>query len=73
MTFETTRANRMITRRIVLAALPALGIGAAATRGMAAPCKGLRVGFQKGEPILLASKQKRSLETLLNLPSKQHQ
>ncbi len=56
----------MITRRTLLAALPAVGIGTVATRTYAAPGKILRVGFQKGEPILLAAKQKRSLETLLN-------
>jgi len=32
---------------------------------MAAPGKTLRIGFQKGEPILLTAKQNRSLETLL--------
>lgn len=56
----------MITRRTLLAALPALGIGTAATRALAAPDKKLRIGFQKGEPILLTAKQNRSLETLLN-------
>ncbi|MGA3399591.1 MAG: aliphatic sulfonate ABC transporter substrate-binding protein [Acetobacteraceae bacterium] len=55
----------MITRRTLLAALPAAGIVTAATRAMAAPGKTLRIGFQKGEPILLTAKQNRSLETLL--------
>ena len=56
----------MIRRRTLLATLPGLAIGRAATRAIAAPGKTLRVGFQKGEPILLAAKQKRSLETLLS-------
>jgi len=55
----------MITRRTLLAALPAVGIGTAATRAIGAPGNTLRVGFQKGESILLAARQKRSLETLL--------
>lgn len=53
----------MISRRTLLASLPALGI---ATTASAAPSKQLRIGYQKGEPMLLASKQNRSLETLLN-------
>jgi NitT/TauT family transport system substrate-binding protein/sulfonate transport system substrate-binding protein len=56
----------MIRRRTLLATLSGLAIGRAATRAIAAPGKTLRVGFQKGEPILLAAKQKRSLETLLS-------
>ena len=56
----------MISRRTLLGSLPAAGIGMAAARASAAPSKLLRVGFQKGEPILLAAKQNRSLETLLN-------
>ena len=54
----------MITRRHLLPAAPAFGIAAAS----AEPSKLLRVGFQKGEPMLVAAKQKRSLETLLNPP-----
>ena len=54
----------MISRRHLFAALPAIGF--AATRASAAPSKLVRVGFQKGEPILLAAKQNHSLETLLN-------
>ena len=54
----------MISRRHLFAALPAIGF--AATRAGAAPSKLVRVGFQKGEPILLAAKQNHSLETLLN-------
>jgi sulfonate transport system substrate-binding protein len=53
----------VISRRHLLAALPAFGIAATAS---AEPSKLLRVGFQKGEPMLVASKQNRSLETLLN-------
>lgn len=55
-----------ITRRSLLhtagATLPAFAITAAA----AAPGKTLRVGFQKGEPLFVATKQNRSLEKLLN-------
>jgi sulfonate transport system substrate-binding protein len=53
----------MITRRHMLGALSAMGI---TTAHATTPSKLLRVGFQKGEPILLAAKQNRSLETLLN-------
>ena len=56
----------MITRRTLLAGLPAAGIGIGTARAFAAPGKLVRIGFQKGEPILLAAKQNRSLETLLN-------
>ena len=66
MTLDTTGANRMIRRRTLLRVVPAVGIGVTARRATAAPDrKLLRVGFQKGEPILLAAKQSRSLETLL--------
>jgi sulfonate transport system substrate-binding protein len=54
----------MISRRHLLAALPAIGL--AATRAFAGQTKLLRVGYQKGEPILLSAKQNRALETLLN-------
>jgi NitT/TauT family transport system substrate-binding protein/sulfonate transport system substrate-binding protein len=53
----------MISRRHLLAVLPAFGIAAAAS---AEPSKLLRVGFQKGEPMLVASKRNRAFETLLN-------
>lgn len=55
----------MIVRRRLLAALPAFAITAAAAGARAAADKTLRVGFQKGEPILLAARQNRSLEKLL--------
>ena len=55
----------MITRRSLIASLPAAGIASRVPRAFAAASKSLRVGFQKGEPILLAAKQNRSLETLL--------
>ena len=55
----------MIGRRTVLTAVPALVIAAATMRAAAAPEKLLRVGFQKGEPILLAARQDRRLETML--------
>ncbi len=53
----------MISRRHLLAALPAFGLAA---RAFAEPSKLLRIGFQKGEPMLVASKQNRTFETLLN-------
>jgi sulfonate transport system substrate-binding protein len=53
----------MISRRYLLAGLPVFGIAAAAS---AEPSKLLRVGFQKGEPMLVASKQNHAFETLLN-------
>jgi len=56
----------MATRRQLLAALPALLAGAAATRARAAGAKTLRIGFQKGEPVLVAAKQNRAFETLLD-------
>jgi NitT/TauT family transport system substrate-binding protein/sulfonate transport system substrate-binding protein len=54
----------MISRRRLLVALPAIGITTAAAAD--APSKLLRVGYQKGEPLLLAAKQNRSLEALLS-------
>lgn len=67
MSLDTTGANRMIRRRTLLTVVPAVGIGVTARRVTAAPDKKLlRVGFQKGEPILLAAKQNRALETLLD-------
>ena len=63
---NSRRGIALITRRTLLGSLPAAGTGMAAARASAAPSKLLRVGFQKGEPILLAAKQNRSLETLLN-------
>jgi aliphatic sulfonates family ABC transporter substrate-binding protein len=66
---DSMGTDRMITRRRLLSALPGLGLPAlpalAATQAAAASGKPLRVGFQKGEPILLAAKQQRRLETLL--------
>jgi len=55
----------MFTRRSLIASIPAAGIVSRVPRAFAAASKTLRVGFQKGEPILLATKQNRSLETLL--------
>src|SRR5450755_2093686 len=52
----------MITRRTLLASTAALAIGRAA----ASPAKVLRVGTQKGAGILMAERQQRGLETLLN-------
>jgi aliphatic sulfonates family ABC transporter substrate-binding protein len=52
-----------VNRRQVLAAmlaLPAIG------RARAAEAKTLRVGFQKGEPVLMAAKANKDLETLLD-------
>ena len=50
------------TRRALLAAVPALAI----RRAIAGPAKVLRVGTQKGAGILMAERQQRGLETLLN-------
>jgi sulfonate transport system substrate-binding protein len=58
------QAGRMITRRTMLAASAALGVAAGASRAGAAASKTLRVGFQKGEPVLLEARQNRRLETL---------
>jgi NitT/TauT family transport system substrate-binding protein/sulfonate transport system substrate-binding protein len=60
----------MFSRRSILALLPtALATGTFATPGAtpttAQPARKLRVGFQKGEPTLVAAKQNRSLETAL--------
>ena len=50
----------MISRRLVLGSIAA---------SVATPClaqkpgRRLRIGFQKGEPILIAAKQQRSFET----------
>jgi sulfonate transport system substrate-binding protein len=53
----------MINRRIVLAGVSAL----AATRvAVSAPAAALRIGTQKGAGILMAERQRRGLETLLN-------
>jgi sulfonate transport system substrate-binding protein len=56
----------MATRRQLLAATPALLAGAIGQRARAAEPLALRVGFQKGEPVLVAAKENRSLETALN-------
>ena len=55
----------MIGRRSLLAGVPLLAAGAA-RRAIAAPAKVLRVGTQKGAGILMAERQRRGLETLLN-------
>ena len=55
----------MIARRYLLIGLPALCIATTAAAA-AAPSKVLRIGYQKGEPMLVASKQNRSFEALLN-------
>jgi sulfonate transport system substrate-binding protein len=54
-----------LTRRGVLAAGGATVLAAPAIRARAADGKTLRMGFQKGEPVLLAAKQNKDLETLL--------
>jgi sulfonate transport system substrate-binding protein len=57
------------TRRNVLHAAGVAGMIVSSRRSAqagASAARLLRVGFQKGEPILLAAKQNRSLETLLN-------
>jgi NitT/TauT family transport system substrate-binding protein/sulfonate transport system substrate-binding protein len=61
----------MITRRRLIGSisLTALGVAAAPVAATsiahAAPNKPLRVGFQKGEPILIAARQNRALEAVL--------
>ena len=58
-----------LTRRDVLHAAGIAGMIVSSRRPAqagATAARLLRVGFQKGEPILLAAKQNRSLETLLN-------
>jgi aliphatic sulfonates family ABC transporter substrate-binding protein len=55
----------MATRRQLVSAVPALLLGVPATRARASAAAALRIGFQKGEPVLVAAKQNRSLETLL--------
>jgi sulfonate transport system substrate-binding protein len=55
----------MATRRHLLSALPALVLAASGKRVHAASTPMLRVGFQKGEPVLVAAKENRSFETLL--------
>jgi NitT/TauT family transport system substrate-binding protein/sulfonate transport system substrate-binding protein len=59
------RKQSMTSRRGVLAALPAITLALTAGRARAEPAKLLRVGQQKGEPIVMAMKQHRMLETLL--------
>ena len=56
----------MATRRQLFAATSSLLAGTAGWRARAAESPTLRVGFQKGEPVLVAAKQNRSLETLLD-------
>jgi sulfonate transport system substrate-binding protein len=56
----------MFSRRSILALLPiAVTAGALAAPAIAQQARKLRVGFQKGEPTLVAAKQNRSLETAL--------
>jgi aliphatic sulfonates family ABC transporter substrate-binding protein len=56
----------MFNRRRLLASVPALAVGGLSRRGFASPAKVLRVGTQKGAAILMAERQRRGLETLLN-------
>jgi aliphatic sulfonates family ABC transporter substrate-binding protein len=56
----------MATRRQLLAATSSVLAGALALGAQASEAAVLRVGFQKGEPVLVAAKENRSLETLLN-------
>jgi sulfonate transport system substrate-binding protein len=55
----------MTTRRSFLGAAAATALAATTGQGFGAPATTLRVGFQKGEPILLTARQHRNLETLL--------
>jgi NitT/TauT family transport system substrate-binding protein/sulfonate transport system substrate-binding protein len=56
----------MVDRRFILGLLAASGTASLACRTTWAASRTLRVGYQKGEPILIAAKENRSLETLLN-------
>lgn len=57
----------MTMRRTLLASLPALAlVGGAHRRATAAPARVLRIGTQKGGAILMAERQQRGLEALLN-------
>jgi NitT/TauT family transport system substrate-binding protein/sulfonate transport system substrate-binding protein len=57
----------MFSRRMILALLPGgLAATTATTRAIASPARTLRIGYQKGEPTLVAAKQNRSLEDALN-------
>jgi sulfonate transport system substrate-binding protein len=56
----------MTTRRDLLSSFMAIALTAAARNTSAAASTPLRVGFQKGEPLLIMSKQRRTLENLLN-------
>ncbi|HEX4171174.1 MAG TPA: hypothetical protein VHY82_01700 [Acetobacteraceae bacterium] len=51
----------MISRRYLLAALSAIGAGAAIRPAASATAKVLRLGFQKGEAVEMAGKQNRGL------------
>jgi len=53
--------THLLNRRLILGA----GLALAAGRAQAAPAKTLRVGFQKGEPILMLARAHRTLETVL--------
>ncbi len=56
----------MFSRRSILAVLPAaIAAGGFAIPGRAQPTRKLRIGFQKGEPTLVAAKQNHALETAL--------
>ena len=56
----------MFSRRSILALLPTAVMGSVLTApANAQPARKLRVGFQKGEPTLVAAKQNRALETAL--------
>jgi NitT/TauT family transport system substrate-binding protein/sulfonate transport system substrate-binding protein len=56
----------MIDRRALLAGASAIASGAGARWALAAQATQLRVGTQKGAGILMAERQRRGLETLLN-------
>ena len=56
----------MFSRRSILTLLPtAIVTSALGAPAIAQPARKLRIGFQKGEPELVAAKQNRSLETAL--------
>jgi sulfonate transport system substrate-binding protein len=63
---QKTEGSVMIERRTLLGGVGALAAAGVMRRAIASPAKVLRVGTQKGAGILMAERQRRGLETLLN-------
>ncbi len=55
-----------LSRRGLLRAAPVAGLALAARSARAGAAKVVRLGFQKGEPILMLTKEHRTLENLFN-------